>query len=343
MTVQLIRSGVPAVDDCLGGIGVNQTTLVVGPARSGKTSFAVGFVCAALRANEPTCMITSDAPEAVIEFSAHFFGFNLRPSLQSRLLTLLSYGPNFQSKVRSLGTPSPPLTEILSVADQRRVRNVVFDTLDPILAAPDLSVGKPFVKSLAASLSCLKATCVCTSSGTGSDTFHFALEEFSFEAATGLDLDHEGEEPRIVVRRSCGADTEGIEIPFRLQVGEGLVASGAPRALSGPPGRVHEALATYLAARNSGAGGRPASAQPGGRVTPAPERPASREPPRAPSAGQSNVVPLEIPPAPSRKNPAQRRGRYLWLGGVAHDRVEPSGTDRQAPGAAEKDDRRKGR
>jgi circadian clock protein KaiC len=89
-----LKSGVAELDTVLGG-GLNRGTgtLVIGPSGVGKSTLALGYVTAALRAGEPALMISFDETMGILLERASGVGMDLRPHMESGLLTVEQIDP----------------------------------------------------------------------------------------------------------------------------------------------------------------------------------------------------------------------------------------------------------
>jgi hypothetical protein len=217
---RFLSSGLPALDRNCGGFPEYDVTLVTGGARSGKTTIVLRFVAATLEAKTPVCLITTEAPGSLFQLARERFSIDFEAALRSQMLTLLAFGPNFESKVRSLGEVTPSIDELGALAAKRGFRALAVDTLDPILSACDLTSAKRFAQEILFGLRRLRVTALCTAQARGSDAFDLCIEELRLGAAAGLSIHREGDRRWLAVR--------GLPpIPFDLTPSLAGPASGA--------------------------------------------------------------------------------------------------------------------
>lgn len=186
----VVATGTEPVDERIGGVPARRITLVSGAPGAGRTCFALAYVVAALRRGEAACLVTTDAPEAVLEFGKGFLRVDLAPFLRSRRLTILTYGAGFDAKIRALGHIDKPLAELSRLASERAWKHVVFDTIDPVLVAAEPSRLKQFITAVTRAIGKLGLTCLCTV--TDSTALKLATDEFASHVACSLALIREG-------------------------------------------------------------------------------------------------------------------------------------------------------
>lgn len=122
-------SGLPALDKLLGG-GLTQgsSTLVLGPAGTGKTLFTLQFVAAALARGERAAMFIFDEEEGLLIARAKAIGFDLDAMVKSGALHLE------QLDAAEL-SPGEFLYRVRGIADEAQAKTVVIDSLNGFTAA----------------------------------------------------------------------------------------------------------------------------------------------------------------------------------------------------------------
>lgn len=89
-----VPSGIAELDDLLGGGPLwGTSTLLTGPAGSGKTNVALQFVAAACQRGEHCCIFEFDERTGTLLTRADALGFDLRPHIESGLLELRQMDP----------------------------------------------------------------------------------------------------------------------------------------------------------------------------------------------------------------------------------------------------------
>jgi hypothetical protein len=187
---------------------------------------ALRFVAQALTRGERTCLVLSDSVEQGLEFCERSLGVDLKPHLESGLLVLLSFSPAIESKVRTLGGIDRPGAELAALFSARQIKNLVVDSLDPVLAASSVSNIKSFVGNIVGVLLRLEVTCMCTTVSTGGGALQLAAEELAARLPGVFDLSRD----KLTIHASSWSALEGSSIPLRFVLGRGLIAAGEPVA-----------------------------------------------------------------------------------------------------------------
>ena len=141
-----LKTGIKKLDEYLkGGVPEKASILLLGPPKSGKTTFGLQFLFEGLRNNEHgICVLTNDFPE---DFVKEFEKFgNLMPVLQNGLLRFIDcYSAHVGVKktntifiVRingptALNEISIALSEVLKVLPLKSVKRVVIDSVSTLL------------------------------------------------------------------------------------------------------------------------------------------------------------------------------------------------------------------
>lgn len=124
-----VESGIPALDALLGGGPSRGTsTLLTGPAGSGKTNIALQYVGAALRRGERCCMYEFDERIGTLLTRAHALGLDLSPHIESGLLELVQMDPAEIS-------PGEFAWTVRRAVEERGCRLVVIDSLNGYIAS----------------------------------------------------------------------------------------------------------------------------------------------------------------------------------------------------------------
>jgi circadian clock protein KaiC len=122
-------SGLPALDNLLGGGPLRgTTTLVLGPAGSGKTNLALQYVHAACERGERVAMYEFDERIGTLLRRAELLGYPLQPHRDAGLLTLLQVDPAQIS-------PGEFTHLVRGEVEQHGARLVVIDSLAGYLAS----------------------------------------------------------------------------------------------------------------------------------------------------------------------------------------------------------------
>ncbi len=91
---RLLSSGVDSVDQLLnGGITSGTSTLIVGPAGSGKSSMAIAFAAAAAKRGEPVTIYTFDEPPETLLSQSDLIGASIEKYIETGLVRVQQVDP----------------------------------------------------------------------------------------------------------------------------------------------------------------------------------------------------------------------------------------------------------
>lgn len=124
----------PDFDSLTGGLTPGDGHLLYGPAGTGKTAFALGFLYRGIREGEPTLMVTAASPQSAL-LQARAFGFDLDEAVRDGRLIIFEYPENIRDNAERLMDDGRMAEELLSMLGGRSVRRVVFDPISPLLAS----------------------------------------------------------------------------------------------------------------------------------------------------------------------------------------------------------------
>ncbi|MCA9667845.1 MAG: hypothetical protein KC503_19730, partial [Myxococcales bacterium] len=226
MKIELTPSGVEAIDSSLGGLVADDITLVCGPPRAGKTVLGLNHIVWLLQQNMPVMLATTDLPETLIDMCDRFFEFDVRPAIERKHLTLLTLAPNFANRLRSLGTVARAFEEMGMLCAERSVRHVVFDTIDPVLAAITVTNVKRFIQEALAGVKHMNTTLLCMSRAEGDAALTMGVQELAGRVSTTLEM----RPGRLIVRHADWSGMAGSGVNIQLVAGRGVVSTGQASA-----------------------------------------------------------------------------------------------------------------
>jgi len=122
MAMNLIKTGIKGFDAILkGGLRENSSVLLTGGPGTGKTIFALQFICEGARLGEPGLYITfEETVESLREYSESI-GLDLK-KLENKGLVTLVQQPISDKKIMSIAAP-------LNVIKQKKIKRVALDSL----------------------------------------------------------------------------------------------------------------------------------------------------------------------------------------------------------------------
>lgn len=213
------------LDSGIGGFPASGVVAAVGDAGAGKTSLALAFALSALQRG-PTCYLTSESPEAVLETGRTMLERDLAPHVKSGRLTLLAFVPFFVNKVRSLNSVEAPLEELGEFFAERQIQHVIFDTFDPLLTWIDAANATASARNILAQIQSWGISVLCTMSGGAAP----AISEFARIASGSIQL----AKGKITVHHAGWCNVYHVDAPIKFVQGRGL-AVGSPAGASKPP------------------------------------------------------------------------------------------------------------
>jgi circadian clock protein KaiC len=126
---ELVKSGVAAIDQLLGGgIAAGSSTLVIGPAGTGKSLLTLNYVNAAITRGERAAMFVFDEELGLLLARAKGLGIDLAAMRDAHLLFIE------QMDAAEL-TPGEFSHRVRQCVDRERIRTVVIDSLNGYQAA----------------------------------------------------------------------------------------------------------------------------------------------------------------------------------------------------------------
>lgn len=138
----LVTSGIKGLDKMLeGGYFKGSSTLVAGPAGTGKSLFGIQFLHEGLKRNEPGVLVSFEESEAQVLRNASTIGCSLKKYLDNGLFVLLSYYPDKY-------LPEENLINIANAVEKIKAKRCVIDSLSCIAGAIPAMDYKGFVRHL---------------------------------------------------------------------------------------------------------------------------------------------------------------------------------------------------
>lgn len=229
MWTALVPCGIAWLDAELGGFPARGVIAVQSRSGGGKTAFALANTLAAL-SRGPACLVTSEAPETVLETAQSVFEVDLRPAIRNGMFSVLSFAPFFVNKVRSMNSVEAPMLELGEYLKERRATHVVLDTLDPALSWMEPATAKLGVRALMELLRSWQTSVLCTVGTTSPVATEFVrtasgsielIDDRAVDAAAGQPAN------RLIVRHAGWCNVYGTEGTLQLVQGRGFVASRA--------------------------------------------------------------------------------------------------------------------
>jgi circadian clock protein KaiC len=142
VTGELISTGVPGLDDMLGGGTLRgNAVLIAGPVGSGKTTTAVHFLMEGARLQEPGVLVIFEETKPKYLDQAKSFGFDLEKLVKEGLLEVVYVRPLDLSMDETLYA-------IEAAVERRQARRIVLDSISGLEAALAPAFKADFLESL---------------------------------------------------------------------------------------------------------------------------------------------------------------------------------------------------
>jgi KaiC/GvpD/RAD55 family RecA-like ATPase/DNA-binding NarL/FixJ family response regulator len=217
----MIPSGIPTLDERLGGLMPRRIYLLTGAPGTGKTVACLEFLNVALEAGEPAVMLTNDDPTDVIE-QGRYLGIELDEHLESERLVLLRYQLDFARRFARSATPELAFDELRRLIGSVTPSRLVVDSVAPILDGGSAAgIG---VHALANFLESLGGTSVATYSADLAGLYDRRLEPLAQRAAAILHFECDRDRGhRVEVRKVRFGVKSTAPISFTIQPGIGIV------------------------------------------------------------------------------------------------------------------------
>ena len=226
MAIELTASGIPGLDNILGGgLPKNRLILVSGPAGSGKSTFSLQFLYhGILGEDEPGIYVTFDEKPENVRNDALSYGWDLK-SLEDQGLLVMIDGYSYRAGVSSTEKYATKLevdellTMLIEVIDEIGAERVVIDSITALaLSLNDETQIRKEILKFGAILSNLTCTTLMTSEmQKKGEVSRYGVEEFMAQGVIVLDYQFgQRGERSISVRKMRGVKHSMIERPFKI-------------------------------------------------------------------------------------------------------------------------------
>ena len=220
-TLSVFRSGIPPIDERLGGVVLGRPHLLSGTTGSGKTALSLAFVAGALVEGGAAAMLTQDEPRELLAQAADL-GLDLDEGLDTGRFVLLRYQRHFAAHFGRALSTDPVFDELVQLMGSMTPDRFAIDSLTPFLdGGPASGAG---VAALASFLERLNATTLLTYPGDLRERYDRRLEPLVQHCAAVLHLSAYGEGVGrmdvVKVRRRLWSESPAF---FAIRAGRGVV------------------------------------------------------------------------------------------------------------------------
>lgn len=218
----MISSGVPTLDERLGGFAPGRVHVLSGAAGTGKTVLCLEFLAAHLDDAAPAVMITHDDPSDLLA-EAQYLGIDIERALADERLILLRYQLDFARRYGRAPSVDVVFEELARLIGPKVPGRVVVDSIAPFLeGGPASGAG---VTALLQFLDSTGATSLVTFPGDLSASYDRRLESLTQRAAgifhLTADPDRTG---HLDIRKIRYQVPSTAPLHYRIEAGTGIVA-----------------------------------------------------------------------------------------------------------------------
>lgn len=218
MVIELIKSGIPGLDDIFkGGIRKRSSILLSGQPGTGKSIFALQYILQGAKDNQPGIYITSEESVEAIREYAKALGLDTSEYEQKGLITIMKQSIT-SKKILTLGT-------LTAMMKRRQVQRVVLDSITLFKYGLEDKLSN-FRKELLDFLDLMKESeisLMCTSekSSADLDSISYEPQDFLFEGLIILMKIRKGSsfERVLQVAKMRGQDHLMNIFPFSIEPG----------------------------------------------------------------------------------------------------------------------------
>lgn len=129
----MISSGIPPLDEGIGGVLAGRTHIVTGGPGSGKSALALQFAWTALQKKEGVVILTDGRPEDLKSLARHL-GMDLAVHQRAGRLLLLRYRDEFPTRFAFAANPGAVTEHLRRFAESVSPARIVVDSFAPFLA-----------------------------------------------------------------------------------------------------------------------------------------------------------------------------------------------------------------
>lgn len=216
-------TGIPPLDELLGGFAQGRLYLIAGASGTGKSIAALQFLGTALERGVPVALLTDSAADDVLA-QADFLGLRPEAALRSGQFTLITYQPEFSTRVSCTPSPALVLDELKLSMGAAAPRRLVIDSIAPFLDARSSSAS--LIGALVACIEDFGATTLLTIPGEPQDAFDLRLEPVVQRAHAIVRFSATaGRERRMEIVKTRFEAPSDQPVSFRIEAGLGVTGA----------------------------------------------------------------------------------------------------------------------
>ena len=218
----MISTGIPELDQRLGGLVESRYYLLTGTPGGGKTSAAVHFIAEGLKNGETCIILTQENPDDLFA-QAEFIGFDFQEAAARETLILIQYRLDFSNNYARVADPRKVARELIDLLEGAKPTRMVVDSILPFVQAGGLAHGA--VSALLHVLEEINPTTYFTVPGDLGDSFYARLYDPLVSSTAGVfhfEMYH-GEIRQITIRKIRQAPNSTEPLRFVIRAGVGIV------------------------------------------------------------------------------------------------------------------------
>ncbi len=213
--VEKLKTGIEGLDELMnGGVPINHSVFLAGPAGSGKTTYALEFLYRGAKEHGQNGLYVSfeESKEQLVEDLP--FNWDFEECLEEGKINVTKYDPYQYEDIIDL---------IRSSVKENNAKRVVVDSLTALsLYVDDIKDVRKLILDMNETLRSLGCTTMYTGevrTGKPDQVSRYGVEEFIADGVILLKLTEEGTElsNKVIVRKMRGTDHDKGEHPFKFE------------------------------------------------------------------------------------------------------------------------------
>lgn len=221
-TGEQLSSGIPALDERLGGLQAGRYYLLTGSPGSGKSSACLHFIAEGLR-NDERCAILTQENASDMFAQARFIGNDFMTAAQDDRLVVLQYRIDFSNNYSRVGDPRAVSDELVRACGGTLPDRLVIDSILPFVQAGGTASGA--VLALVTLMEKAATTALFTIPGDLGDSFYARLYDPLGTGTAGiLHFDKDDQDiRRLAIQKIRQTPISTEPIRFLIKSGVGIV------------------------------------------------------------------------------------------------------------------------
>ena len=226
----MVRSGIPPLDELLGGLLPGRAYVVTGASGTGKSIACLQFLISELERGARAALLTEADPDDVLEEAA-FLGVRLEQRLRSGQFALLTYQPEFARHMTSAPSAAFALDELGREIGGVPRQRLVIDSIAPFLDVRSSSGA--LVGALMEWVEGFGATTFVTLPGELGGEFDLRLDPLIQRAHGIVRFVATGARRQMEIVKTRFESASAAPVAFKIERGLGITRLDAPITVTG--------------------------------------------------------------------------------------------------------------